>query len=243
MCHDEIAALKFSRDLGIRVPVVHRVVEVDAEKHDYIIIMERIHGHTLEELWPSIGWWRTLLLAKQLRSYLQIMHSITSMTAGGLSSGSVRSPWLESLYAPAPHSSPAAFTGYLNWWLLSCRPYRFKARTDLAFEHMPNHIFIHQDLAPRNLIVDAHNNLWVVDWEYAGFYPPYMEYVNIDSSSMAWLNGSSWRARLAKWRWALLRWIAAGPPWHHIKYWKGLAEIHRRSCIYRLDRTPYSEQI
>jgi Phosphotransferase enzyme family len=240
-CHDEILALQHAQKLGIRVPTVHRLVILNVEEEDYIIIMERIHGRTLEQLWAEIGWWMTIQLAWQLRTNIRAMHMVTSPSAGGLSSGCIRSPWFQGLYPPASHSSPVAFAGYLNWWLVSCRPNHLKARPDLLLEPLPQHVFIHQDLAPRNMIVDAQNRLWIVDWGYAGFYPSYIEYVAIQPSGMPWLSTSSWSTRLARWRWAILRWIAMGLDGPYTKSRKALAEVHRRSCIYRLESTPYSE--
>lgn len=43
-CHDEILAFQHAQKLGIRVPTVHRLVILNAEEEDYIIIMERVHG-------------------------------------------------------------------------------------------------------------------------------------------------------------------------------------------------------
>lgn len=240
-CYDEISALKQARKLGILVPTVRRLVVLNEEDEDYIIIMDRVQGRTLEQLWPEIGWWTTFRLAWQLRTYVQAMHAVTSTQTGGLSTGSVRSPWLEGLYPPLRHCSPVAFAGYLNWWLVSCRSNHIKPRPDLLLEPLREHVIVHQDLAPRNMIVDSHNKLWLIDWGYAGFYPSYMEYLGMEASEMPWLHTSSWQARLARWRWAFLRWIAMGPSGPYTKPFSALAEVHRRSCIYRLEKTPYSE--
>ncbi|THH05209.1 hypothetical protein EW146_g9965 [Bondarzewia mesenterica] len=186
-CHDEISALEYARTLGVRVPAVRRVVLRDAGWRSYIIIMERIYGRTLEEVWPKIGCFRG-------------------------------APELVAFKLP---------------------PARFKPRPDLVFEPLHEYVFIHQDLAPRNMIVDARNRLWIVDWGYAGFYPAYVEDTAIETSAMPWTYASSWRAR---WRWAFLRWIAAGPAGPQKKPFRSLAEVHRRrSCIYVVDRSPYSE--
>ncbi|THH15013.1 hypothetical protein EW146_g5387 [Bondarzewia mesenterica] len=173
-CHDEISALEYARTLGVRVPAVRRVVLRDAEWCSYIIIMERIHGRTLEELWPKIE---------------------------------------------------------------CCRSARFKPRPDLVFEPLHEYVFIHQDLAPRNMIVDARNRLWIVDWGYAGFYPAYVEDTAIETSAMPWIYASSWRARWL----GLSRWIATDPAGPHKEPFRSLAEVHHRSCIYVIDRSPYSE--
>lgn len=196
-CHDEVSALRHAQKLGIKVPTVRRIVAFNFIEENYFIVMERVHGQTLEQLWAEIGWWTTIQLAWQLRLYIHTMYEITSPAAGGLSSGRIRSPWFQGIYPPAAHSSPVAFTGYLNWWLLNCRTNQTKPRPNLLLEPSREHVFIHQDLAPRNMIVDAQNQLWIIDWGYAGFYPPYMEYVAIEASGMPWLSALSWSARLA----------------------------------------------
>ncbi|KAH7906680.1 kinase-like protein [Hygrophoropsis aurantiaca] len=212
---------EFARRLGIRVPAVRRGLIQNADICGSYLVLERVHGHTLEQLWPEIGWLRTLLVAWQLRRYLQKMHAATSPVAGGLASD--------------------AFTGYLNWWLTKCRPQQRKPRHDLTLESPRQHVFVHQDLAPRNMIIDSRNQLWLIDWGFAGFYPPYMEYTAIEASKMPWLNASTWHAQWARWRWAVLRWIAAGPRGPHIRPFRALGEVHRRSCLFRLEKTPYSQ--
>ncbi|KAH7918557.1 hypothetical protein BV22DRAFT_905245 [Leucogyrophana mollusca] len=240
---NEIAAIEFARKLDIRVPVVRRgpIRNTDTYTGGHYFVLERVHGPTLEQLWPEIGWVRTLRVAWQLRRYLQKMQAATSPVGGGLALGSVRSPFFQGLYKPVSYASPEAFTGYLNWWLTKCRPQQRKPRHDLTLEPLRQHVFVHQDLAPRNMILDDRNQLWLVDWGFAGFYPPYMEYVAIEASRMGWINASTWHARWARWRWAVLRWIAAGPGGPHIRPDMALGEVHRRSCLFRLEKTPYSQ--
>jgi len=38
-------------------------------------------------------------------------------------------------------------------------------------------VLTHQDLNPRNFIVGDDGHLWLVDWAWAGFYPPWFEFV------------------------------------------------------------------
>ncbi|KAH7918202.1 hypothetical protein BV22DRAFT_1041927 [Leucogyrophana mollusca] len=238
---DEIAATEFARKLGILVPAVRRALIHPATTRGSCLVLERVHGRTLEQLWAEIGWWRTLRVAWQLRRYLQKMHAVTSLKAGGLATGSVRSLFFQGLYPPVSYASPEAFTGYINWWLTKCRPRQRQPRHDLTLKPLRRHVFVHQDLAPRNMILDARNRLWLIDWGFAGFYPPYLEYLAIEATEMPWLRGSTWHARLARWRWTVLRWIAAGPRGPHIRPFKALGEVHRRSCLFRTEKTPYSQ--
>ncbi|KAF9519378.1 hypothetical protein BS47DRAFT_1482078 [Hydnum rufescens UP504] len=242
---DEIFALKHAREMGIRVPTVHRSIFFDDPPFpSAIIIMERIHGRTLEHLWAEIGWWKTIRLALQLRRFAQIMRADTSTTTGGLVSGFIRSPYLDGIYAPLPHSSPAAFTGYVNWWLVNCRPTLVKPRPDLSLQPLREHIFVHQDLVGRNIVVDARDQLWIVDWGFAGYYPIYMEYMGMHAPFMPWSSNSwisSWMARLARWRWAFLRFIVLGSSRPYQRARDAMIEVYRRSCKFRLERAPDSQ--
>ena len=40
-------------------------------------------------------------------------------------------------------------------------------------------VFTHQDLNPRNIIVGEDGRLWLIDWAWAGYYPPWFEYVTM----------------------------------------------------------------
>lgn len=79
-------AIDLARQLGIRDPGIERTIEAD---HNNYLIMERIDGTNLEESWTTIGWLATIRLAFQLRRYVQRLRTVTSSTAGSLSTESV----------------------------------------------------------------------------------------------------------------------------------------------------------
>lgn len=222
---DEVAALKVAASIGIRVPTVRRVVLNERDRTHYII-MEHIPGLTLEQLWPSLNWYSTLRVAWQLRKYLQKLRRVTSQTSGGLVSGRTRSVWLEGLFEPMAHASPSAFSGYLNWWLTKC-PHE-KPLPDLVLDAPKEHILVHGDLCSRNMILDADQRLWLVDWGNSGFYPDYMEYIGIEPD-MVWINARTWSAWWHRLRWRFLRLIAAGPAYFYEKGQKVLHEVYNRS--------------
>ncbi|TRM67053.1 kinase-like protein [Schizophyllum amplum] len=237
---DEVLALERARSAGVRAPVVHRVVPCEDEGH--FLVMDLIKGATLEQIWQSMGFIATLRLAWQLRTYLRSMASVTSQTTGGIHSGHVESEWIQGQYGPIPHASPTSFSNYLNWWLSQCRPTEYRAHPELAFQPAPHHTLVHQDLAPRNMIVDAEGALWVVDWDHAGFYPPCMEYGGMVAigHAMPWLTASTWTAWWGRLRWSFFRWVACGPGWRYTKQLKGLAVVRQRSMQFRLAKGPFS---
>lgn len=94
-----------ARSTGANVPIVHRVVD-DTPGNKQWIIMDRMFGETVEQIWPRIGPWTSLRIAFQLRSAYP--------ATGGLHSGRVKSEWIQALYGPVRHASPAAFMNNLN---------------------------------------------------------------------------------------------------------------------------------
>lgn len=117
---DETDAMDKARSVGVNVPAVRRVVSLP--EGDHLIVMERIHGKTLEQLWPSLGLWATIRIAWQLRSFVSALRTVTSQKTGGVHSGQVRSEWIQGINGPVPYASPSLFCDYLNWWLVKARP-------------------------------------------------------------------------------------------------------------------------
>lgn len=172
---DEVAAMEFARSLGIRTPAVRRVIIPPEEELSFpLIVMDRVHGSTLEELWPKLGWWRTARLAWQLRLWIQAMQNAHSQVGGGLATGIFYSQWLQDCSGPKDGASPEEFTSFLNWCIRPPKSLGLIKRTKTALlQPLKTHSFVHQDLVPRNMIIDDDNNLWVVDWGSAGWYPSY----------------------------------------------------------------------
>ncbi|KAK2877239.1 hypothetical protein FQN49_001314 [Arthroderma sp. PD_2] len=205
-----LRAMKRARQLGILVPSIKRVVE--SRKHNNIyVISDRVRGHTLEEAWASLSWSRSILLAIQLRRFVRRMRTLTSKTAGSLSDGKCRSMWLGNYYGLPPHASSETITAFVRFWY-NITPSRerkaYRAPTSaLLFEpdrHTPL-TFSHQDLAPRNIMIDEKFRLWLLDWDESGWYPLYFEYVCMQNFNVP----MSW-GRLAKVRWWIFCWVSVG---------------------------------
>jgi len=237
---DETYAIERARSIGINVPVVRRIIScLDENKH--YLIMDRIPGKTLEQLWPHIWLWESIRIAWQLRGFLRTMASVTSGTTGGLHSGRVRSIYIDAIYGPVPHASPATFSNYLNWWLTECRPQWVRPRPDLIFSPS-EHILVHQDLAPRNMILDPTGNLWIIDWGFSGYYPAFMEYLGMDAVSAGadWFRAHTWASWWGRIRWNLLRFIACGIGGKYKREIMGMDHVCYRIQRFRVDRNPFS---
>ncbi|KAI0475192.1 hypothetical protein GGR56DRAFT_644947 [Xylariaceae sp. FL0804] len=241
---DSVAACNLAQSLGVRVPRVYRVIEAQppspppspdsGDGHWFrrtpgdFVIMERIHGPTLVDIWHQMGWLASLRYAFQLRRYIRLMRTQTSPTAGALTTGLCRSIWLEDDGIGVPLHAPArVLMRIVNWWYNS----GFKAllgllsrsreedeeacRGPLTMRECAPLVFTHQDLAPRNLMVDSATDrrLVVVDWDYAGYYPPCYEDAGIHHIDDPIMRSKSWTKR-DRWRWGIFAWIATGF-WSH----------------------------
>ncbi|MCJ1479825.1 hypothetical protein MMC13_008511 [Lambiella insularis] len=70
-------------------------------------------------------------------------------------------------------------------------------------------VFTHGDVAPRNIMVDQSGHITgIIDWELAGWYPDYWEYINIMKPSID-NDWQTWMDRTARQRWDITGIVAA----------------------------------
>ncbi|KAF4207751.1 hypothetical protein CNMCM5878_005871 [Aspergillus fumigatiaffinis] len=76
-----------------------------------------------------------------------------------------------------PFTSEQEFNGFILGDIVPSAPelLRHYARFALSDDH--EIVFTHADFAPRNILVDGGRVTAILDWEYAGWYPEYWEYV------------------------------------------------------------------
>ncbi|KAK2594847.1 hypothetical protein QQS21_007435 [Conoideocrella luteorostrata] len=183
---DTIKAIEIARALGIRTPQLIRLIpcpDVD------LLVMERIEGRTLEDSWPGLGWHASLRLALQLRRFVSLTRSISSDSAGSLVTGSCRSFWLDDRFGLPARATVRCVMDFLAFWanFRSIR-HEYKKSTHDQAALKPSldleaktFVLTHHDLAPRNIMIDASGDAWLLDWDLAGYYPIYFEYASMSN--------------------------------------------------------------
>jgi hypothetical protein len=202
---DEVEGIRFAQQLKLPVPDIKRVIR---KGRDVYMIMARIRGRTMEDAWPKMSWFSTIWIALQLRRYVGVMRSRHSPTAGALITGKCNSIWLEDYYGLPEHATPAILSSFIQFWL-QYEPRRKRMNGTRINSRKPHvlpttldyFVFTHQDLAPRNLFLDEHNNLWILDWERSGWYPIYFEYAGMQNSN---LHLVGWGDKLRWWLFCLI---------------------------------------
>ena len=190
----------------IPVPRVRRVVK---RQWDFWIVMDYIPGPILAHVWPTLSTWRKIRVAFTLRRYVRQLRRLkaSDMTPPGpLSAQGARiceSPifgQVQSHRGPfASYSELSSFFNELHQMAMDAKnlPRDDPSRNDL-FDNSEPLVLTHQDLNLRNVIVGEDGRLWIVDWGWAGYYPPWFEYVAMrrqnEDEMISGTNDEFWKA-------------------------------------------------
>ena len=68
----------------------------------------------------------------------------------------------------------AEMEGWFNHKLEICESVH-QAPEDVSPFSFTKFVLTHYDISPRNLILDQHEQVWLIDWGYSGAYPPVFE--------------------------------------------------------------------
>jgi Phosphotransferase enzyme family len=211
----------------IPVPRVRRVLK---RQWDFLIVMDYIPGRTLASVWPTLSTWRKIGVAFTLRSYVRQLRRLKASATtppGPVSAQGARiceSPifgQVQSHRGPfATYSDLSAFFNERHRMAMDADklPQDDPSRNDL-FDNSEPLVLTHQDLNLRNIIMGEDGRLWIVDWAWAGYYPPWFEYVAMgrqnEDEVISGTNDEFWKAmvpficgpyfRQEKWLWRMSR--------------------------------------
>ncbi|KAI0057790.1 kinase-like protein [Artomyces pyxidatus] len=188
----EARTMMFVRErTEIPVPTVHLVFVSEGKTY---IVMDYISGGDLQHRWPTLQPAERDSVLRQVSKYLHDLRGITppSQTPGPIGGGICRGRWFSSGGA-GPFQSHAQLVA---WWNKSHSAHsadREPSGNTLSADQ--SLVFTHCDFLPRNLILNS-GTVWVVDWELAGWYPPYLEYACIaqDSGDWEYVTPEDWAA-------------------------------------------------
>lgn len=169
---EEFEALKHARTLGVPVPAVH---EFSSETRT--ILMDFVEGASLESVWPTMSESEKKSIARKLGRFISLMRSDRQAeTYIGSINGPVHDCRRFGDCTGGPFTDETAFNDFiLNLFAACPNPIRDSLAAKMRTDHGIR--FTHGDLTPRNIIVKDGEIMGVVDWEYAGWYPEYFEYV------------------------------------------------------------------
>ena len=172
----EAQTLRFIKE-STKIPVPHATVV-----HPNTIIMDYVDGYNLEECWRQMSYEEKQVIVGQIYDILQQLRSLRGTYIGAVDRGSAVDN-RKSTYTGGPFETESEFNKFLLNNMVSSTPslYLESMRETLKKDH--NIVFSHGDLSLHNFIVKDGKVMALLDWECAGWYPEYWEYVKFCSAS------------------------------------------------------------
>jgi aminoglycoside phosphotransferase (APT) family kinase protein len=176
----EAAAMKLVREkTSIPVPEVHNAY-IDSASGHVRIVMEFIEGDSLEDMWDQYNANEKDQIIQQLHDMFAQLRNVKGTFIGSVDKSACEDPIFdEDLGAYGPYEDEASFNQGIITALKNTSPSGWTNTVCALIGALGAHdiVLTHGDIAPRNIIVRDGNIVAVLDWELAGFYPEYWDYV------------------------------------------------------------------
>lgn len=160
---------------SIPVPELRRVVVDGSTTY---LVMECIEGDSLKDRWPHLSLWSRLSVAWTLRGYVAQLRRLRRSVPGTLPGGRCNGP-LFTEDGAGPFHSYSDMIAWFNHKLEVSQRMNQAPINAPRFDSRSPLVFTHQDLCPRNVMLAHDGTLYLIDWEYAGFYPEWFEYTTM----------------------------------------------------------------
>ncbi|KAM0288946.1 hypothetical protein ACHAO9_006454 [Fusarium lateritium] len=191
--------LYVAQHTAVSIPKVYAIYQRYDERKKKIatyIVMQYVQGKTLVELWGNLDQDRKLSIAQTLRTYFDQLRLLQHPGYFGNIHGG---PPLDDLFqetqlAKDIKSSFETVDQLVEWFLRiyttetgermahKARYYQNVLPAALRSDSTP--VFTHNDFQRKNVMVQDDGGLFIIDWEFASWYPMYWEY-----STATWANG------------------------------------------------------
>ena len=175
----------------VRVPQIHRafkhrVVGSTASRDMSFIVMDYIPGGTLEEGWDALDYKTRDSVASQVAVMVNAMQlkplrDEPPGPVGGSGGAPFRGCWFSEQGA-GPFATTQELEDWANEKLAVCVQAR-RAEADTPRFQFRELVLTHMAVAPRNLLLDPLNRVWLIDWSESGLYPRGFEHAVLASQS------------------------------------------------------------
>lgn len=201
--HSYLEALNLALITQLTTIPVPRILQITTVNSTVYLVMERIEGMILEARWPHLSFFDKLRVAWTLRSYVAQLRRLRRSVPGHLDGTMCARPY----FAFVGFTTFSSYTDLLDFWnhkLFVSKRAKQAPQDAKGFDDSMPLVFMHQDLCMRNILLGNDGKVYILDWEYGGFYLEWLEYACMRRSQpWPWL-----------WRW-LLPFIAGSPGFSH----------------------------
>ncbi|EEB90401.1 hypothetical protein MPER_11400 [Moniliophthora perniciosa FA553] len=167
----------------IPVPRLRQVLR--PTQNHFLVAMDFVRGTVLSNAWPRLSILQKIRIAFILRRYIrQLRRKVTAgpNTPPGPATSEPAVCFAPSVFGQrnesrGPFRTADEFSAFL--YELRRKAGNRVSSTWLkeGWDDTQPLVFSHLDLVPRNIILGADGRVWIIDWGFSGFYPPWFEYV------------------------------------------------------------------
>ncbi|KAF7136888.1 hypothetical protein CNMCM5793_006503 [Aspergillus hiratsukae] len=175
----EVPNIRFvQEETSIPVPII---VESWEEDEHTLILMKRIAGEPLSKAWPNLSMNERENIARQTAKYLLQLRNLQSDTMQALGGRPIYSNFLfldkESELPHGPLACDDELWAEMERGLEKTVPEAARRRLRNRMPPAAPYTFTHGDLTNVNIMVENGSLTGIIDWEMAGYYPVWWEYV------------------------------------------------------------------
>ncbi|KAK5218505.1 hypothetical protein LTR47_011685 [Exophiala xenobiotica] len=169
----EAATLRYmAEETNIPVPGLYRdCIHSDGT---VVIAMEYVEGRILSDLWLDLRHDMKMNICGQLRYILEEMRCLQRDVIGGIGSNPAVDTRKSTLKG-GPFYTERQFNEFLRSDLKAPKTFRLMLEETMKENH--NIVLAHGDISPRNIVVNDGQIVAILDWECAGWYPEYWDFV------------------------------------------------------------------
>ncbi|KIY42887.1 kinase-like protein [Fistulina hepatica ATCC 64428] len=167
----------------IPIPCIRRVIYRDFYTW---LVMDHVEGETLDVLWPRMSWWHRLRVVWTIRGYIRQLRRIPlpNPDIPGPFNGTGVPSKCEGFYFTEYGAGPFnSYADLVAWYDVKRQITAYYEPNNNApfpsFDASEPLTFVHGDLNMRNIIIDKDGKAWLIDFGFAGAYPPWFEYAGI----------------------------------------------------------------
>lgn len=184
---EAIALQMVFENTTVPVPRVRKIIR-NGSPYSARFVMDRIVGRRLSDVWSHLSLLSKLGVAIQLRRYIRQLRAIKhprSSIPGPILSQGVAECELPSIFGQmissrGPFKTHDELTAFFD-----SRTERARAKTGVCrdYDRSARYVLTHGDINPRNLLVGDDGRLWMIDWEWSGFYPQWFEHIAMNNQT------------------------------------------------------------
>ncbi|KAM5499618.1 hypothetical protein McanMca71_006192 [Microsporum canis] len=179
-CEAEIMQL-VEAETSIPVPKVHRVLNTKTQNTFFgcqcYFVMDFIESDTVQDCWEGLSQNQREDIISQVASmFLALQSAEVPQQPGPVACQLCKAKgcWFSDI-GGGPFRDITAMEAWFNRKLEICQSFKQAPDTVPLFS-INKLVLTHQDIAPRNLILDPKGKVWLIDWGDAGIYPEGFEY-------------------------------------------------------------------